>query len=643
MSNDANQIKPQEFKLAVIGIRGSGKTTMAAGLYGRNHERHDYCETLDDSTKDIKDWCNALKEGKRLNPTQGDRQQIKMRYHYSDKDQYVLDFFDYRGEESSAKDSLEGLIKRVGCVGVVILVNPMHFLDEREREKNETLICNVKEILKSATGIEHAALVMTASDWFGDHKEKQNEIQKWFDGLRGKLEEAERDVRDFKVTVYGTASNGEPHLSDDNNAYEPFRWIVDKILEKKNKDEITSAETKVIDREKQAISAGKRARWWKRAALAVGLFGGVSVAIGLVCYQNKKAEVDQREKDYEKDKGENTNKIAQLEKDVNQLEVAQIKAKAEAADRLAKAECSECLRAMTEKLHSRYGVAGVVDCFNTFCSEHPGAVNTPHAEDVVQFLHKKIGGEFMRIYADITNQVWQVAINQASQIASRDLDASFNSLKEFAAKVCKIKHLRAKESSWYEFAEKCKKGLTSRDEAFVLQYEVTKIEVMMEYGEVSKRFGYLELDAPIPVKLTTPTNEIGTVRWEKTEIPLEIDKAMRRIATNKVWQTIWNGALQMHGNPWRDAGLRMTIKDKAYKWTQAKMDFVISLYGDRGDKYEEDGTRVLEKRIRMPLKENSNSKDPYVRIRVHVKDLTDGDSVGKLFSLMPKDAKLERP
>lgn len=82
----------------------------------------------------------------------------------------------------------------------------------------------------------------------------------------------------------------------------------------------------------------------------------------------------------------------------------------------------------------------------------------------------------------------------------------------------------------------------------------------------------------------------------------------------------------------------MTIKDMGVM-TSVELDFVIPLYGDRGDKFEEDGTRVLEKRIRMPLKETSNSKDPYVRIRVYLKNSPYGDSAGNLFSLMPKDAK----
>lgn len=644
MSNDANQKETgsQEFKLAVIGIGGSGKTTLAVGLYGRSHERQDYCEVQDNARVILDGLCTKLKEG--TGPVRTNKQQqMKMLYHHSEEDQCVLDFFDYLGEESTNKDRLAGLINRVGGVGVVILVNPKHFLKEDNKEKNEKLIHNVKEILDSAKDIKHVALVMTAHDWFVDHKEKQDEIQKWFDGLHDELKGAERDVRDFQVTVYGYASNGKPSLSDDNNAYEPFKWIVDRVLAKKHIGMIIDAGNGAKPNGDILIKIGKRARKWKYFALAAIFVVCVLGGVWFCCNRKTKVEVEQREQHYEKDKEENTNKIAQLERDVNKLEVARNNAKAEVADSMAKAECAECLRSMTEKLHSRYGVDGVVDCFNAFCSEHPEAVNTTHAEEVVQFLHEKIGGEFMRIYADITNQMWQVATNQVSQIASRDLDASFNSLKEITAKVCTIKHPRAKKSNWYEFAEKCKKGLTSRDEAFALEYEVTKIEVMMDYGEVSKYFRKLKLDTPSPVMLVASTNESKVVMWKKIQDPLELGKNAGRIETNKVWQTVWEGSFQAHGNPWRDAGVRMTIKDMRTVFTSAKKDFVIPLYGDGGGQNGDGGVRVVEKRMLMPLKESSKSKDPYVRIRVHVKDSPCNDSAGNLFSLMPKDAKQERP
>lgn len=651
MSNDANQIEPgsQEFKLAVIGISGSGKTTLAIGLYGRNHERLDYCESQDNGT--LEGWCTALKNGKGPGHS-GKRQQIKMLYHYSEKDQCVLDFFDYMGEESSRKDTLAGLIKRHGCVGVVILVNPMHFLNDDEKDKNEKLIHNVKEILDSTKDMKHVALVMTAHDWFAGHKEKQNEIQKWFDGLRCELKGGERDVRDFKVTVYGFASNGNPNLAEDNNAYEPFRWIVGERLKTNN-----NKKTGALRNELSLLQKGMKdkERFQKSVEKVLGCVGLLVLVIfvwmGLKLIQSRDNSPSSEQRGQNEcianleECSVDDQKIARLEEDKQRKEREMAEKEREMADIRAKSECIKCISDMREKGRSRDGIYGVVDCFNNFCSEHPEAMASRHSEDIVTMLHDNIGGEFMRIYADITNQVWQVATtNLETHISSRGLDKSFQSLKEFAAKVCTIKNSCAQKSRWYEFARKCKDGLTIRDEAFALRYEVTKIEAMMDYGDVSKHFRKLELDAPLPVMLMASTNENKVVMWEKIQDPLKLNKNAGRIEANKVWQTIWEGSFQSHGNPWRDTGVRMTIKDKGRVWTtSAKIDFVIPLYGGGGGQNGDGGVRLVEKRMLMPLKESSKSKDPHVRIRVHVRDLPYNDSAGNLFSLMPKDVELERP
>ena len=141
-------------KLSVIGIHGAGKTTLAVGLYGRAKERGDYCEPINrDSIDYLKRMSNVLNDG-RIPPTKGGRHPIELMYHCGDSETR-LDFFDYMGEDSSHKQSLDGLIKRDDCGGVVILVNPQHFESSQKREENETLIRNAAESIKSAKNIRY--------------------------------------------------------------------------------------------------------------------------------------------------------------------------------------------------------------------------------------------------------------------------------------------------------------------------------------------------------------------------------------------------------------------------------------------------------------------------------------------------------
>ena len=647
----ANQTE-NEIKLAVIGMKEAGKTTLAVGLCGRAKEHGDYCEAVGNTKVYLDRMSKSLREGDHVPKTDGKSQPIKLQYQYDEDNRVSVDFCDYMGEDSRFCDRLNGLIKN-DCVGVVILVNPEHFRNECSKKNNEALIDNVAAIIKSDGGIRYVALVMTAHDWVVRQKD-QGEIKKWYRDLRKKLEKITGRIvhAPFYVSVYGTASNGNPNLAEDNNAYEPFRWIVGERLKTNN-----NKKTGALMDELSLLQKGMKdkVRFQKSVEKVLGCVGLLVLVIfvwmGLKLIQSRDNSPSSEQRGQNEciadldECSADDQKIARLEEDKQRKEREMAEKEWEMADIRAKSECIKCISDMREKGRSRDGIYGVVDCFNNFCSEHPEAMASRHSEDIVTMLHDNIGGEFMRIYADITNQVWQVATtNLETHISSRGLDKSFQSLKEFAAKVCTIKNSCAQKSRWYEFARKCKDGLTIRDEAFALRYEVTKIEAMMDYGDVSKHFRKLELDAPLPVMLMASTNENKVVMWEKIQDPLKLNKNAGRIEANKVWQTIWEGSFQSHGNPWRDTGVRMTIKDKGRVWTtSANIDFVIPLYGGGGGQNGDGGVRLVEKRMLMPLKESSKSKDPHVRIRVHVKDLPYNDSAGNLFSLMPKDVELERP
>ena len=371
----------------------------------------------------------------------------------------------------------------------------------------------------------------------------------------------------------------------------------------------------------------------------VGMIVAVVVAwmgIKLVQSRNIQPSVDPQAKNGDMvGQGEGKAKIAELEEEKKRKE-------SELADIRAESECVKCISDMREKLHSRYGVFGAVDCFNTFCSEHSDAMASSHATNVVRLLHRTIGDEFLRICAVITNQNWQFGLScgdKGTESHSPDaLDKSFQELKELAFKVGRIKNDDAAKSCWIEFAQKCKPWLTRLDEAFALNYEVTKIEAMMDYEEVSKYFWNITFYAPEIVRLKS--TEGGLVKWERCDVaPIKLD--VDTIKTNRVWQTVWEGSVTTAGNPWRDAGLLMSIRD--YGWGRYETTaFVVPLYGAGERKNATDGARVVEKRIRMPLKDNSKSKEPYVRVRVYVNDSAADSSAANLFSLLPDDTKQGR-
>ena len=316
-------------------------------------------------------------------------------------------------------------------------------------------------------------------------------------------------------------------------------------------------------------------------------------------------------------------------------------------------ECVECVSGMKDCLRSRDGTISAVNYFINFCSEHPDAMKSDHAVKVVQELHQIVGDEFQRICTTNKVLLWGIARPKKGDLIGtdiikirdsdlRELDGTFKALRELAGKVLSIKNQRAQKSCWYDFAKACMRELTRKNEAFALQYEVKKIEVKMDYGVVSDRFGALKIEDTFPVKMI---DEDDGTWWKRTGSPLDISKESCRITANGVWQTVWENTntVQTGGNPWRDAGIRLTVRDMGsfmgVERESASVSFVIPLYGDGASIRE----RIVERGVQMPLKEDSGSKNANVRVRVHVTESPVDDSPGNLFSLMPKNARLELP
>ena len=226
----------RNYEIAVIGARGSGKTTLAAGLYASS--RDDFTVGTDDNTSEA--YLNKLKsklqDGHWPESTLIDeRPNIKLRINEGPEHVTSISFEDYMGELFSTDvNFIEDHVKTPD--GAILLFNPgMDLLsDTEERNKVFSLFRKIIDHLHKC-GCRHVAFVVTAADRLdGDLKDKKDVLG----GYEKEITNYLKTVGGSKwwsripVTVTGPLeSQAMPTLAngDANTAKLPFVYLLDQL------------------------------------------------------------------------------------------------------------------------------------------------------------------------------------------------------------------------------------------------------------------------------------------------------------------------------------------------------------------------------------------------------------------------------
>ena len=235
----------KNYEIAVIGARGSGKTTLAAGLYASSTDN--FTVGTDDNTSEA--YLNKLKsklqEGHWPESTLIDeRPNIKLRINEGPEHVTSISFEDYMGElVSTDANFIEDHVKKPD--GAILLFNPgMDLLsDTQERNNIFSLFRKIIDHLHKCR-CRHVAFVVTAADRLdGDLKDKKDVIDGYEKEITNYLETVggRKWWCPISVTVTGKLeSQATPALAsgDANTARLPFVYLLDQFKKDEKSDHI---------------------------------------------------------------------------------------------------------------------------------------------------------------------------------------------------------------------------------------------------------------------------------------------------------------------------------------------------------------------------------------------------------------------
>ena len=294
------------YEIAVIGARGSGKTTLAAGLYASSTD--DFTVGTDDKTSEdyLKKLKSKLQDGYWPESTLiHECPDIKLRINEGPDRVTAISFEDYMGERlSTDANFIEDHVKTPD--GAILLFNPgMDILsDTQERNNIFSLYRKIIDHLHKC-GCRHVAFVVTAADRLeGDLKDRRDILVGYEKEITNYLETVggSKWWSRILVTVTGKLeSQTTPALAsgDANTARLPFVYLLAQL----KKDE-------------------KRRRFWKilmrvclAAFLSVLAIAGVTI-YKYFCEKNEIHELKQAVKEFEPKSSSELGKAKDLKDDL---------------------------------------------------------------------------------------------------------------------------------------------------------------------------------------------------------------------------------------------------------------------------------------------------------------------------------------
>ncbi len=226
----------KQWKIAVIGVRGSGKTTLAAGLFASSDE-HFTVGAGDDTTRSyLERFKSDLQDGHWPDSTlEAERPTLNLYINQGNGRITPIVFEDYMGERVFTDVNFIDDI--VGSPdGAILLFNPgMDILsDTRQRNAMVSLYSRIIDHLRQC-GCRHVVFAVTAADRLdGDLKDRAEDILGYEREITNYLQTVGEPGwwKRIPVTVTGrlaSQDNASLAKGTENTASLPFRYIIDKL------------------------------------------------------------------------------------------------------------------------------------------------------------------------------------------------------------------------------------------------------------------------------------------------------------------------------------------------------------------------------------------------------------------------------
>lgn len=223
--NDSNNI-------AIIGASGTGKTTLAVGLYATSSPEFTVSPVGEETRKYIEIRQSTIEEGYWPAATnEAENLDLRLRLHAGGKETDIV-FREYMGECMEQPNYIQDVIGVPKAA--MILFNP-GMPDLKSAERRNMLIGNLKVIAQHLKDNQCAAVafVVTASDRLtSDLAEFRDEFEEYVSEVTNHLGTLGLNWKRYDVTVSGElADQSHPKLArgENNTTHKPFLWLMGRI------------------------------------------------------------------------------------------------------------------------------------------------------------------------------------------------------------------------------------------------------------------------------------------------------------------------------------------------------------------------------------------------------------------------------
>lgn len=225
--------------LAIIGASGTGKTTLAVGLYATSTETFTVSPEGDETRKYLEIRKTSIEEGFWPAATnESENFDLRLRLHVSGKQTYIV-FREYMGERMERDPNY--IREVIGTPkSAMILFNPgMPRLSKPETRNR--MLGNLKVIAQHLkdNGCIAVAFVVTASDRLtSDLSAFREDFEAYASEVTNHLTNLGLDWKRFDVTASGQLDDqNKPKLArgEDNTTHEPFLWLLKRIRDSKRR------------------------------------------------------------------------------------------------------------------------------------------------------------------------------------------------------------------------------------------------------------------------------------------------------------------------------------------------------------------------------------------------------------------------
>lgn len=234
-----NSRKSDSNNLAIIGASGTGKTTLAVGLYATSTESFTVAPDGDETRKYLEIRKTSIEEGFWPAATnESENFDLRLRLHASGRQTDIV-FREYMGERMERDPNYTREV--IGTPkSAMILFNPgMPGLSKPETRNR--MLGNLKVIAQHLkdNGCVAVAFVVTASDRLtSDLAEFREDFEAYASEVTNHLTNLGLDWKRFDVTVSGQLDDqNKPKLArgENNTTHEPFLWLLKRIRDSKRR------------------------------------------------------------------------------------------------------------------------------------------------------------------------------------------------------------------------------------------------------------------------------------------------------------------------------------------------------------------------------------------------------------------------